>query len=139
MRRYDIQPPINNPAKQKAPMTGSRTLILLTSLMFASCLVHAEMPGLSGYYKGEGFSMKFEGDKCFAISPSEESNETKCLRKGSLVYIAPILRKGERMTRNVWVAYTVYEDRLESSHVEDMDDGQVFYKDQKPRLVLRKQ
>ncbi|MCL2310671.1 MAG: hypothetical protein FWC42_10495 [Proteobacteria bacterium] len=102
--------------------------------------------GLSGayLYKGEGkdqnFSMKFEGERCFVMGvPSGETNEAKCLRKGNQLYIAPIVPKNEKMTRNVWVVYTVVDNRLESSHLEDMDDGQVFYKGREPKIILQKQ
>ena len=59
--------------------------------------------------------------------------------KGNLLYVAPVVPKGQRMTRNVWVAYAVGDDLLESSHLEDMDDGEVFYKDRRPKLVLQRQ
>jgi hypothetical protein len=120
-------------------MTTVRILFAALVAVAASSAAYAEPLGLSGFYKGDGFSMNFDGAQCSAISPAGEVAETKCIRKGNLVYIAPIVPNGQRMIRNVWVAYTVVDDRLESSHVEDMDDGQVFYKDQRPKLVLKKQ
>jgi len=126
-------------------MAVLRTFVLSASLLLAACLAHAEPLGLSGVYKTEGggkdesFMMKFEGDQCSAIGPAGEVAKTQCLRQGNLLYIAPIVPKGQRMTRNVWVVYTIFDDRLESSHVEDMDSGDIFYKDQKPKIVLKKQ
>ena len=95
-------------------MTTLRLFLTFAAALIASSFAYAESVGLSGTYKGEGFSMRFEGEKCFALGPSGELAETKCLRKGNLLYIAPIVPKGERMIRNVWVAYTVVDDRLES-------------------------
>ena len=59
--------------------------------------------------------------------------------KNGKVYIAPIVPKGKQMTRNAWPVYTIKGDSLESSHVEDMDTGDVFYKDKTPKIVLKKQ
>ena len=120
-------------------MTIRRILIAAIAFGTVPFLAHAEPLGLSGFYKGEGFSMKFDGERCFAMGAPNEAAETQCVRRGDLLYIAPVVPKGQRMTRNVWVAYTVADDRLESSHLEDMDDGAVFYKDRRPKLILQKQ
>lgn len=120
-------------------MTICRILIAAVAFGTVPFLAHAEPLGLSGFYKGEGFSMKFDGERCFAMGAANEAAETQCVRRGDLLYISPVVPKGQRMTRNVWVAYTVADDRLESSHLEDMDDGAVFYKDRRPKLVLQKQ
>jgi len=111
----------------------------------------AQPLGLSGVYKVEhenGYlSIRFDGDRCFLSGgpPGKfvENVETKCLRKENLLYIGPpvAVTKTEQMTRNVWVAYTIVDDRLESSHVEDMDNGEVFYKERnkQPQIILKKQ
>ena len=96
--------------------------------------------GLAGTYKGEHFSMVFEKGKCFCVNEDGKDRvETDYLIKKDKVYVAPIVPKGEKMTRNVWVVYTIKEKMLESSHVEDMDTGDVFYKDQKPPIILAKE
>lgn len=114
-------------------------LLIAVAGLATSFGICAEPLGLSGAYIGDGFSLTFEGERCFATGSRGDISETKCLRKGNLLYIAPIVPKGERMIRDVWVAYTILDDRLESSHLEDMDDGHIFYKDRKPKLILHRQ
>jgi len=95
---------------------------------------------LSGTYTCKDFSMMFEKGKCFLINKDDKDRlETKYLIRNDKVYIAPIVPKGETMTRNVWVVYAIKGQTLESSHVEDMDTGDVFYKDEKPSIVLTKE
>lgn len=99
-------------------------------------------PGtLSGIYKGEAFSMEFKNGKCFMIDATAPANkvEARFTIKGKLLYIAPIVPKGERMTNNVSIVYTIVDDRLESSHIEDMDSGQILNKDMRPKVILRKE
>jgi len=92
---------------------------------------------LDGTYAGEGLSLTFEHGKCYCVDPaSRERAETKYVVKDDRVYIAPIVPKGKTMTRNAWPVYRIRGDSLESSHVEDMDTGEVFYKDKTPKLVL---
>jgi len=92
---------------------------------------------MDGMYAGEGLSLTFERGKCYCTdTASKERAETKYVVKDDKVYIAPIVPKGKTMTRNAWPVYTIKGDSLESSHVEDMDTGEVFYKDKKPKLVL---
>ena len=115
----------------------------------------AQPLGLSGVYKldkidkidkigHENDSIRFDGDRCFlsGSTPGEsvENVEVKCLRRGNLLYIGSPT-KNERMTRNIWVVYTIVDDRLESSHLEDMDDGEVFYKERnkQPQVIFKKQ
>ncbi len=94
---------------------------------------------MDGTYAGEGLSLTFEDGKCYCEDPAtKERTETKYVVKGDKVYIAPIVPKGKRMTRNAWPVYTIKGDSLEFSHVEDMDTGDVFYKDKTPKLVLVK-
>jgi len=128
-------------------MTYLRTFLLSVTLLFASSVALAEPLGLSGLYKVSGkykdknISMRFDGDKCF-ISGGPRGGEladaeAKCLRKGNLLYISNPNR--QRMTRNIWLVYTVVDDRLESSHLEDMDNGDIFYKKQQPEMIFQKQ
>ena len=92
---------------------------------------------MDGTYAGEGLSLTFEHGKCYCVDPaSKERAETKYVVKDGKVYIAPIVPEGKTMTRNAWPVYTIKGDSLEFSHVEDMDTGEVFYKDKTPKLVL---
>ncbi len=92
---------------------------------------------MDGTYTGEGLSLTFEQGKCYCVDKaSKERAETKYVVKDGKVYIAPIVPQGKKMTRNAWPVYTIKGDSLESSHVEDMDTGEVFYKDKMPRAVL---
>ena len=98
---------------------------------------------LEGRYVGEGLErlcFVFKDGKCYCIdTATNEQMETKYLIKGDKLYIAPIVSEGEKMIRNAWPVYTIKGDTLESSHVEDMDTGEVFYKDRLPRIILKKQ
>jgi len=125
-------------------------LLLPLALLFAPCVALAEPLDLSGIYKVEhiedgSLAIRFDGDRCFLSGGPQgkfvDDVETQCLRKGNLLYIAPLVAKDTRMTRNVWVAYTIVDDRLESSHLEDMDNGDVFYKDRnrQPQIIFQKQ
>jgi hypothetical protein len=111
-------------------------------IAFAACSKETKpaKSSLSGTYKSKDFSLIFENGKCYCLDgSSKERVETKYLIKNDKLYIAPIVPKGETMTRNVWVAYTIKSNALESSHVEDMDTGDVFYKDKTPKTVLVKE
>jgi len=102
----------------------------------------AEGKLLDGTYTGDGWSLIFEHGKCYCTKPGtndKERAETKYVVKDDKVYIAPIVPKGKTMTRNAWPVYTIKGDSLESSHVEDMDTGEVFYKDKAGKVVLKKQ
>lgn len=120
------------------------TVVCCVIIAFASVVCRgdekAKAVSLSGTYKGDHFSMVFEKGKCLCLDKNDKNRvETKYLIKKDKAYIAPIVPKGEKMTRNVWVVYTIKEKSLESSHVEDMDTGDVFYKEKKPRIILTKQ
>lgn len=96
---------------------------------------------LDGTYTGDGWSLIFEHGKCYCTKPGtndKERAETKHLVRDGKVYIAPIVPPGKKMTRNAWPVYTIKDDSLESSHVEDMDTGEVFYKDQTRKVILTK-
>lgn len=95
---------------------------------------------LEGTYTCDVMSLVFEHGKCFCIDRATNQRfETKYLLKGHKLYIAPIVPEGKKMIRNAWPVYTIKGDTLESSHVEDMDTGEIFYKDQQPKLILKKQ
>ncbi|MCR4414925.1 MAG: hypothetical protein NUV77_21105 [Thermoguttaceae bacterium] len=94
---------------------------------------------LDGTYTCELMSLVFEHGKCFCIeTTTNQRAETKYLIKGDKLYIAPILPEGKKMIRNAWPVYTIKGDTLESSHVEDMDTGEIF-EDHLPKLILKKQ
>jgi len=96
--------------------------------------------GLAGTYKCEAFSMVFDKGKCICVSSDgKDRTETEYLIEEDKVYIAPIVPKGNKMTRNVWVVYTIKGNTLESSHVEDMDTRDVFYKGKKPPIILTRE
>jgi len=96
---------------------------------------------LTGSYKHEKdhFSMLFEGGKCYGFSKAGDKVQANCFMKGQVLYLQPIVDKGRKLVRNVWVAYQVFDDRLVYSHVEDLDNGQVLYKDSAEKAVLIKQ
>ena len=109
-------------------------------LAVASSATTAEPVTLTGFYKGEYFSMAFDSGKCIITNEqNKEEIETPCSMKNGLLYFKPVVQKGEKMIRDVWLAYKVQDGRIESSHLEDMNDGQIFYKDKKPTIVLIKQ
>jgi hypothetical protein len=95
---------------------------------------------LQGKYTESSFSLLFKDGKCYCIDKSgKDRTETKYLIKKDKLYIAPIVPKGQQMTRNVWVVYTIKSKSLESSHLEDMNTGDVFYKEKTPKIVLVKE
>jgi hypothetical protein len=111
-----------------------------TFLIVVSSVTTAEPVTLTGFYKGEFFSMNFDNGKCILTNEqNKEKVETPCSMKNGLLYFKPVVPKGEKMIRDVWLAYKVLDNRIESSHLEDMNDGQIFYKDSKPTIVLFKQ
>jgi hypothetical protein len=119
-------------------MTFLNKFCIPFAMTISLAYANAEPLGLSGIYRGEAFSLKIQGENCVAISDTGEMLETKCIRKGDLLYIAPILPKRAKMIRNAWPAYSIQDNQLESSHVEDMDSGEIFYKNQKPTIILKK-
>jgi len=115
-----------------------RSLLAGLAILCAPAL-GAEPPEVpSGRYEGPGFSLEFEQDRLFVSADGQERTQTRFLVKGNQILVAPIVPPGQKMTRNVWVVYTIFEDRLESSHVADMDTGETFYPDGQPKIVLRK-
>ena len=92
----------------------------------------------TGHVRETVWSLIFEHGKCYCTKPGnndKERAETKHVVKDDRVYIAPIVPKGKRMTRNAWPVYTIKGDSLEFSHVEDMDTGEA-YKNKAGKAVL---
>jgi len=96
---------------------------------------------LSGSYANSDTIYEFKSGKVFQYMLPERNlvYEAGYLVKGNKVYIAPSESDRKIMIRNVWCVYRISGNKLIASHLEDMDTGDVFYKDKKPRIILRKQ
>jgi len=129
-------PAASEPAKTSTPAIPGAT----PDAQAAAPATHAPV-SLTGSYKHEKdhFSMLFEGGKCYGFSKSGDKVQANCFMKGQVLYLQPIVDKGRKLVRNVWVVYQVFDDRLLYSHVEDLDNGQVLYKDSAEKAVLIKQ
>ena len=61
---------------------NTRRILIAAALGAVPFLAHAEALGLSGSYRGDGFSVKFDGERCFVVGAASEVVETRCLRRG---------------------------------------------------------
>jgi hypothetical protein len=96
----------------------------------------------TGFFKSEDATIapiRLEGGRCFSSDQSGGELEARCFMRGDLLYMCPDQEQRKAMTRNVCVVWKLLEDRLEASHVEDIDDGTNFNEDFQPKPVLRRQ
>lgn len=94
---------------------------------------------LSGVYANSTTAYEFRNGKFFQYDrPGRTLNfESSYFVKGDKVYI--VGKNMDTMIRRVCVVYTISGNQLISSHLEDMDTGDMFYKDKEPKIILTKE
>jgi len=96
----------------------------------------------AGLFKSEDATIapiRLEGGRCFSSDQSGGELEARCFMRRDSLYMCPNAEQRKAMTRNVCVVWKLFDDRLEASHVEDIDDGTNFNEDFQPKPVLRRQ
>ena len=120
-----------------------REAIVVVACLLSSCAqsTSRDPVTLTGKYahEDENYAVEFHDGKCTWPNDAKEQVETDCFMRGDLIYLKPVVPVGEKMSRNVWVVYEIHDGYLESHHIEDLDDGTIFYKNFKPKVILRKQ
>ena len=82
--------------------------------------------------------IRLEGGRCFSGDQSGGELEARCFMRGDLLYMCPDAQQRKAMSRNACAVWKTVQDRLEASHVEDIDDGSILYSDFQPKPVLRR-
>jgi hypothetical protein len=115
-------------------------ILLLVALSGCAHFGKRDPVTLDGVYRIRAdydYTLRFENGKCFAPDQDQKVVEAGCFMRGSLLYLHPAVPEGVKLSRDPWVVYEVDGDELRGSHLEDLDDGEVFYahSDNKPVLV----
>lgn len=126
-------------------MNGCFTLMAVLAIVPQGCSL---MPythlgasnALSGVYSNTDTVFEFRGGRFLQYDSSGKNllHETTYSVKRGKVYILPTREQAQMTTRRIAVVFTVSGNELVFSHGEDIDTGDVFYKDMEPRIILTK-
>jgi len=95
----------------------------------------------SGVYRNSDSVLEFKDGKVFQYRLPERTlvYESTYFVKGDKVYVPPNTQESAIMIRRVAVVHTISGKKLIASYLEDLDTGDIFYKNRKPKLIYTKE